>query len=90
MTENTAAAAAAARHLKDSPHHPSRRETNRKKKSYISHSKFAVIVNQATMRSYIPSNWLVAEILHLSVVIQALYNHSEIRPELQILSNPNT
>lgn len=41
------------------------------------------------MRFYIPSNWLTAEILHLSTVIQATYNYSEIRPELQILSNPN-
>lgn len=41
------------------------------------------------MRFYIPSNWLTAEILHLSTVIQATYNYSEIRPELQILSNLN-
>lgn len=41
------------------------------------------------MRFYIPSNWLAAEILHLSTVIQAMYNYSEIRPELQILPNPN-
>ena len=28
------------------------------------------------MRYYIPSNWLVAEILHLSTVIQAIYNYT--------------
>lgn len=85
MTENIAAAAATET-LERFPPPPFLKGN---KKCYISHSKLAVIVNQGTMRSYIPSNWLRAEILHLSTVIQAMYNYSEIRAELQILSNPN-
>lgn len=86
MTENIAAAAATETLERFLPSLPPRKET---KKCYISDSKFVVIVNQGTMRFYIPSNWLAAEILHLSTVIQAMYNYSEIRPELQILPNPN-
>lgn len=85
MTENIAAAAATETLERFSP--PPFLKGN--KKCYISRGKFVVIVNQGTMRFYIPSNWLVTEILHLSPVIQSMYNYSEIRPELQILSNPN-
>lgn len=74
MTENIAAAAATETLERFPPNPPPLwKET---KKCCISYSKFLVIVNQATMRYYIPSNWLVAEILHLSTVIQAIYNYT--------------
>lgn len=73
MTENIAAAAATET-LERFP--PPPLPERKQKKCYISYSKFLVIVNQATMRYYIPSNWLVAEILHLSTVIQAIYNYT--------------